>query len=269
MENKKGNKKIIIIIVAIIVVLGLTCYICYDKGIIFNSQNNKESNNTKNETQKNNENETVTFTNSELEKYVNYILPVSIGPSELLYNKDYINSEDLTISNKIEYIGSYVFNKTTTTEDYQYNVISESDLKNTVEEIYGPNTYEKTTFNIGCGDYILNENDGKYYSQTGCGGTSTTFVSNEVIDYKATKNSLVITTAYVFFNETTNKIYKDYNQSNILDEYNEPNADTETINSYLKEYVKNNQDKLSNITYTFESNDGEHYYFKGFINNKD
>ncbi len=268
MENKKGNKKTIIIIAAIIVVLGLACYICYDKGIIFNNQNDKESSNVKNETQKNNENETVTFTNSELEKYVNYILPVSIGPSELLYNKDYINSEDLTVSDKIKYIGSYVFSKTTTTEDYQYNVISESTLKNAVEEIYGPNTYEKTTFNIGCGDYILNESDGKYYSQTGCGGTGVKFVSNIVIDYKATKNSLEITTAYAFLDIMTNKIYKDYNQINILDEYNNPNANAEEINSYLKDYVKNNQDKLSNITYTFESNDGEHYYFKGFVNNK-
>ena len=72
-----------------------------------------------------------------------------------------------------------------------------------------------------------------------------------------------ITTAYAFFDAMTNKIYKDYNKSVSLDEYTGDN-----IESYLKDYVKNNKDKLNTIIYTFESSDGRNYYFTEFKNNK-
>ena len=90
-----------------------------------------------------------------------------------------------------------------------YYNIEEKDVKNVVEEIYGPNTYEPTTFSLGCGEYTLN--NGKYtFKSGGCGGTSITFVSNVITGYEATKSKLEITTAYAFFDGGTKKIYKDY-----------------------------------------------------------
>ena len=75
-----------------------------------------------------------------------------------------------------------------------------------------------------------------------------------------------ITTAYVFFDGETEKIYKDYSKNIVLDSYKEDNW--EKIRLYLKEYVKNNKDKLNTIIYTFESTDGRNYYFTGLVNNK-
>lgn len=266
--KKKGNGTTIVIVLLVVAVLGLACYICYDKGILFSNKETTTSGTDKKENNNNQikpEDESVTFSDSELEKYVNYISPASIGPAALLYDTTAINSNSLSTADKIKYIGTLVYSKHTSTSDYQYDVISENDVKNAVEEVYGPNTYEKTTFNLGCGDYTLNESEKNYYSQTGCGGSTATSVSNVVIDYKATKSKLEITTAYAFFDGMTNKIYKDYNKSIPLDEYT--NSPTE-IETELKNYVKNNKEKLNTIVYTFESSNGINYYFTGFKNNK-
>lgn len=266
--KKKGNGTTIVIVLLVVAILGLACYICYDKGILFS---NKETTTSGTDKKENNnsqikpEDESVTFSDSELEKYVNYISPASIGPAALLYDTTAINSNSLSTADKINYIGTLVYSKHTSTSDYQYDVISENDVKNAVEEVYGPNTYEKTTFNLGCGDYTLNENEKNYYSRTGCGGSTATSVSNVVIDYKATKSKLEITTAYAFFDGMTNKIYKDYNKSISLDEYT---GSPSEIESSLKSYVKNNKEKLNTIIYTFESSNGINYYFTGFKNNK-
>lgn len=266
--KKKGNGTTIVIVLLVVAILGLTCYICYDKGILFSNKETTTSGTDKKENNNNQikpEDESVTFSDSELEKYVNYISPASIGPAALLYDTTAINSNSLSTADKIKYIGTLVYSKHTSTSDYQYDVISENDVKNAVEEVYGPNTYEKTTFNLGCGDYTLNESEKNYYSQTGCGGSTATSVSNVVIDYKATKSKLEITTAYAFFDGMTNKIYKDYNKSIPLDEYTSSPTEIET---YLKNYVKNNKEKLNTIVYTFESSNGINYYFTGFKNNK-
>lgn len=266
--KKKGNGTTIVIVLLVVAILGLACYICYDKGILFSNKETTTSGTDKKENNNNQikpEDESVTFSDSELEKYVNYISPASIGPAALLYDTTAINSNSLSTADKIKYIGTLVYSKHTSTSDYQYDVISESDVKNAVEEVYGPNTYEKTTFNLGCGDYTLNENEKNYYSRTGCGGSTATSVSNVVIDYKATKSKLEITTAYAFFDGMTNKIYKDYNKSISLDEYT---GSPSEIESSLKSYVKNNKEKLNTIIYTFESSNGINYYFTGFKNNK-
>ena len=267
-ENYMGEKKskkgtVFIIVLLILIILGLVGYICYDKGLIFKTEKEVVKK------EKKAKEKSVEFTDEELDKYVNYISPsenTTGEPSALLFDKDSVDADELDVAKKIVYIGGYLSKKETPTSDYQYHVISESDVKAAVEEVYGPDTYEKTTFNLGCGDYILRENEGKYYTKTGCGGTTTTTVSNVVIDYKATKKKLEITTAYVFLAGIAGKIYKDYNQSVVLDNYTD--GYTSETQSYLDEYVKKNKDKLNHIVYTFESKDGKHYYFKGFKNNK-
>ena len=271
-EKKKGKGTIVIIVLLVFVILGLVCYICYDKGIIFKGKESTTNANEKSKTK--NEEEKVTFSDSELEKYVNYISPVSLGPSALLYDTGEVNAKSLSASDKIKYIGSSVYQKQQGMTHEQFlnegkgkydGYILENEVKSLVENVYGPNTYEKAVFNLGCGDYILDEEKGKYYTKTGCGGATTTSVSNVIIEYKATKNKLEITTSYAFVGGADNKIYKDYNMSIILDDYT---GRPDEVDTYLKNYIKNNKDKLSTIVYTFESTDGRNYYFTGFKNNK-
>lgn len=260
-EEKKGNKTLIIIIIVVVllIVIGLGIYFLYGKS---ETTNNDVTTSTT-EKEDNTKIESVTFTDKELEEYINHIVPTD---NALLFNADKVNVSSLTTKEKINYIGSYLYsNFHTSSADYEYNIISESDLKSTMEKIYGENSYEKTTFTLGCGEYTLKD-DGNYYSISGCGGTTSTFVSNVVIDYTATKDKLEITTAYAIYDYTNNKIYKDYNLTNPLASYtNEDNGETKT---YVDQYVKDNKDKLSTLVYTFESTDGVNYYFTGLVNNK-
>lgn len=247
-------------------ILGLIFYICYDKGIFF--ENKEKDTESISITDKNNNtnDEKVVFSDSKLEKYVNYISPSSIGPAKLIYDVNSVSAANLSAADKIKYIASNMYSKHTSTADYQYDIISENDVKNTVEEVYGSNSYKRTIFNLGCGDYTFNESDGNYYSRTGCGGTSITFDKNVIIDYKATKSKIEITTAYAFYDGRTKKIYKDFNMTNSLDDYTGDNTDS--TESYLNDYVKNNKEKLNTIVYTFESTNGINYYFKEFTNNR-
>ena len=248
------------------VVLGLVCYICYDKGILFNNQPTESNNEITENGQSTPKEDPVTFTNSQLEKYVNYISPISFGPSPLIYDTSSVNAKSLSSAAKIKYIGNYVSSKHTLSADYRYDILSEIDVKNAVEEVYGPNTYERTTFNLGCGDYIFNETDKKYYAQTGCGGTTPRVASNVIIGYKATKTKLEITTAYVFLSGITGKLYKNYDMTVELGNYT--GSATDDMENNLRNYIKNNKEKLNTIVYTFESSNGINYYFTGFKNNK-
>ena len=269
-ENKKSNIGLIILVVILLLVcVGMGTYMFINKDKLTTKETSSANEQTKNKDQKEVE-ESVTFSDSELEKYVNYINPVGYGAAPEIYNVDSINAKDLSAREKIEYIGAYVLtkNRQEKTQDGYYKIIiDEADVKKLVEEVYGPNTYERTTFNLKCSDYSFDKQAKQYFYITGgCGGTSSLFVSNIVTNYKATKSKLEITTAYAFFDGETSKIYKDFNKTISLDDY--AGGSTEETNAYLKEYVKNNKDKLNTIVYTFESTDGSNYYFVGFKNNK-
>lgn len=263
-KNNSGKATTAIIVFLLLVILAFGGFIFIKKDVLFSKDATKEDKKTADETTL--EDENVTFTESELEKYVNYIKPVSTSPSAKLYDISSINADSLSTREKIEYVGAKLYSKVNSTSDAEYNILAEDDVKNLIEEVYGPNTYERTTFNLGCEDYTFRENEGKYYSHTGCGGTSATFDQNIVIDYTATKSKLEITTAYAIYSGETKKIYKDFNQQDVVDEY--AGGETNETNNYLSQYVKDNKDKLNHIIYTFESEDGKNYYFKEFKNTK-
>lgn len=210
------------------------------------------------------EEEKVTFTDSELEKYVNYIMPVSgAGPSAKVFNVNKVVASELSTRDRIEYTGHEIYKNRTTSSDNAYDIISEDIVKNRVEEVFGEGTYERTIFNLECGDYIFHEDDNKFYTRTGCGGITDTLVENLPIDYKATKNKLEITTAYAFA-DSNNKVYKDYNKQNAVADVT---VEMNQVREFLTDYVKNHKDELNHIVYVFESKDGIHYYFKELTNN--
>ena len=273
-KENSGKATTAIIILLLVIVIALGGFIFLKKDVLFNTKaDNKE---VEKNTTKEVKEEAVTFTDKELQEYVNYISPTSIGPSAKLYNVDKVVASELSARDKIEYIGNFVYSKSTTSDDYAYNILTESDVKSLVEEVYGPNSYERTTFNLGCGDYIFRENEGKYYSKTGCGGATATSAYNIITNYKATKEKLEIETAYVFLHNTKT-IYKDFSLKEEIGEYTGediPNTvDTyekrnKVITEFLTNFIKENEDKVNHMVYTYESKDGTHYYFKSFTNNK-
>lgn len=209
--------------------------------------------------------ESVDISKKEIEKYFNYISPTSVGgPSELLYNKKEVIADKLSLGEKIKYVSALLESKTTSSSDYSTENIKESDVKKILNEVYGPNTYQRTEFSLGCGTFKLNKKTGVYSAGTGCGGTSSIFDANEIINYKITSSKIEIVSAYAFFDGQKGKIYKDYNRKQAVDNYK--GDETNATYKYLSNYVKKNKNKLNHLTYTFESSDGVHYYFKALKN---
>ena len=266
-QKKKNNGLIIIVLLLVLVCLCLGGYVLYDKvlsnktGEETEEKNNKEK---KEEKEQENKEESINFSESELEKYINYINPPSYGPSEKIYKVESVVASKLSGREKIEYIGNNLRREKLISDENTFphnNRFLEKDVKEYVEKVYGPGTYEVATFNLGCADYNL-ASDG-YYREAeneGCGGTTATTVKNDVIDYTATKEKLEITTAYVFLLGRST-LYKDYDTQEELGKYT-GETDSATINTYLSNYIKTNKDKLNHLKYTFESTDGKNYYFK-------
>lgn len=255
-KDKKGSGLVIVLL--LLIIAGLGCFIFLNKDKLFGEKETKESE----QTEKEEVEETVTFTDSELQKYVDNIRPVSIGPSAKLFNVDKVVVSELSAAEKIEYVGLLVNAYSKETDDYAKSYILEKDVKNVVEEIYGPNTYAREDFSLGCGKYSYQENTDRYFANTGCGGATSLVGANKVIDYKATKNKLEITTAYVFANP--DGIYKDFELKEVLGN----SESTDNMEEYLANYIKEHKDELNHIVYTFESSDGRNYYFTGFTNNR-
>lgn len=257
-NDVKGKKfPWIIIVVLVLIIIGLGAFIFLNKDKLLGESEAKKPEQSEQE-------EAVTFTEEELQEYVDSISPVSIGPSGKLFNIDKLEVREMSAREKIEYIGHLVYDKQTSTSDYEYSVIAEEDVKNAVEKVYGPESYERVTFNLGCGDYNFREEEGKFYSKTGCGGTTDKLSKIVVTEYKATKTKLEITAAYAF-TDSNFKIYKDFDNEVVLDEYK---VDYDKVADYLANYIKDNDDKVNHMIYTFESTDGNHYYFTGLTNNK-
>lgn len=262
-EKKKGNKlAIVIIILLLIIILILGGILFIKRDAIFNNDNNakKSPKIVNNETKE----EKVSFTDEQLQEYIGYIDRVSIGPNAKIYKIDKIEVSTMSGKDKIEYVGKALYEKHSSSSDFAYDYIEEKDVKARVEKVYGPNTYEEADFNLGCGDYTLDKTTGRYYSKTGCGGTTATQVKNTIVDYNATKTRLEITTAYVFHDGMTSKLYKDFDKTIALGDYTSKSAEED--NTYLTNYTKTNKDKLNNLIYVFESKDGTNYYFKELTN---
>ena len=250
-KEKKGSGLIIVLLLLIIIGMGIFIYLNKDK--LFEPKTTEPE-----------EEETITFTDTELQEYVDNINPISIGPAAKIYNVDKVVAKELSSREKIEYVGRILFNKKSTqSSDYQYSILSESDVKKIVEETYGENTYERVVFNLGCGDYEFHEDDNSFYSVTGCGGTTNVLVQNVVVSHKATKNKLEITTAYAFA-DSDNHIYKDYDRTEIIADIDSNEDSVEKVKKYIEEH----EEELNHIVYVFESEDGENYYFKEFTNKK-
>ena len=122
-EKKKSNVGLIILVVILLLACaGMGTFIFVNKDKLTTKENSSVKEQMKNNNQKEAE-ESVTFSDSELEKYVNYISPASIGPSAAIYDADTVTAKNLSAAKKIEYIGSKVYANHTSTSDYQYDII--------------------------------------------------------------------------------------------------------------------------------------------------
>lgn len=96
MEVKKGNGLIVFIVFLLLIIIGLSCYICYDKGIIFSKKTtNEQTNNTNNQEENTNNQQTTTEDVLELD------LTKSLNTTGKTYHNASDKTSDYGLSMKI------------------------------------------------------------------------------------------------------------------------------------------------------------------------
>ncbi len=260
--NENQNKKVNIGLVILVVILLLTCI---GMGIfIFINKDNKEEKVEQNQNEKIEKpeikdkiteldiNDTLVeslykMTQSEYDKcgYPNQpLLLENIG--------DKLNPSNMTD----DYKGKLIYDYVPTTKE-----ISEDNMKSAYEKVFGPNTYKvMNTINFDIlGSINYDSNNKKYILTFEPGETwpCVTHLYNKEVIIKAikNKNTIKITTAYAFNGNFSMDVYKDPNEK-------EPLGETVSLNDESAiPYIKEHQDKLRQLTYTFKKATDENYYY--------
>lgn len=268
----KKKSFIVILILLIAIILGLVCYIAYDKGV-FDTFLEKEPK-TK-EKKKNAEEKVVEEKEEELDvnstEVVNLIKYFDILNSPTftidddifarMYKHDKVISTDLSNSEKGYIAISNIIEVTGKSQ-----VISATDVENMVKKIFGNVSYthgDIPAYN-GCTfgkiSYIASNNTYKT-SETGCGGACASNVQYKIVNAVKKGDILKITVAIAYascdvreingFTEVYSLFYSDLNEQNkVYEEVGRGNFD---FDKYL--------DNTTKYTYTFKQDSNNNYVF--------
>lgn len=257
----------------ILIIIGLVGYICYDKGIIEfhfgksleTKAKKKESKNEK-EVEKEVEKETDIDISSEMVQklFYNSHNHHIIVVDQNIYGNESFNVSQMDDNYKMALAANkfgeqIVYTDQAVNGGYK-NQIEEAKVKVAYEQIFGPNTYKTlNSFTLleSCGSYTYDSSTKMYVNITeGCGGT-TGFISHENI-IKATqfKDRIEIIGAVVFYDKSSNTLYKDYLKKDAITK-----SDHMMNKEELESYVNEHQAFLQQYTYTYRLNeDGSYYY---------
>lgn len=278
-EKKKSAGLRLVIILLILVIIGMSCYIAYDKGYLKLGKKENETiktksdNNDKKETKKS---EKLDIESKEVQElYYNANSHLGVGIDENVYNKNELKVSDMTEDYKMS-LAYNLFKKDLTVKNegqYTIETISEEKLKESYEKLFGRDTYKKVNgFKLYCANFKYNDSNRIYESITGgCGGTSG-FGKIDVIT-SATKyeDRIEIAAGVVFIDAETTAMYKDFNKKNKIKDLTEDemtNTLGNTWESKFGEFIKENENKVAEYTYTFKLGKDGSYYYTGVKNTK-
>lgn len=267
----KKKSFVVILILLIIVILGLVCYIAYDKGV-FDMLLKKESS-TKEEKQNTEEKvieekeETLDVNSIEVVNLIKYfdILNDRISTSSdnmfaRMYTSDKTTVDDLSDSEK-----GYIAISNVVEHSSSLQEISATDVENMVKKIFGNVNYTHGDIpGYGCAygkiSYIASNNTYKT-SDTGCGGICDPNVQYKIV--KAVRKgdilNITVATSYVDcdvreingFTEVYSLFYSDLNAQNKI--YEDANSGNFDFDKYL--------DNTTKYTYTFKKESNNNYVF--------
>ncbi len=251
-EIKPKNKLIPWLILFILVSIGLGTYIAYDKGYL-DSLLGKEIVETKNEEveEKEEQNETkeLSLEDKAIQDLYNKIRSKDVFDQKLI-NKVLETKKEITVkeldSNILNYYGyrnlkvnqlekdlcknypdilsnpKYVCSDNSKVgigddaTNNSTNIIAEQDLKESVEDIFGKNSYQKTeTFEVSWAEYYVYDLTSKKYVDTfvAGGGTSIPY-EKELIDLEQKEDSLSLIESVKFEDSVNEKISYNYKLDN-------------------------------------------------------
>lgn len=271
MQKKKNGGSVVVITLLILLVLGLGSYIVYDKLMV----------EEKTEVKKEDEWETeeavlLGIDNANVislfERSHNRTI---MGIDEKVFNSDRLSVKEMDENYKMQLAYSLVSNKLEKAEQNGNMIESlrKEDVRLGYEQIFGPNTFKSpTTFTLGCGKFTYNSQTKKYENlATGCGGTTTFSVVEDIISATKFDDRIEIVSAAIFISGEEKAIFKDYQKKEKLKELTEDdllNTVEQRVDERMKAYVMENREQLQQYTYTYQLGNDHFYYYTGVARTK-
>lgn len=287
MENNKRNNNgllIGIIIFLILALLGLSAYIAYDKGIIFN--NEKENNEVENNKDENKvEQVEVEITSlsvkEELEKKVSIIEYIDMEniniknsywhPADVYYNDktllETLDSNEALYSVLRYHYADKNFTKLTTDYDFSegyrdknfwsevFTQISSEAILEEYNNLFKNLTIDSIEKHIGtCPSFIYDESNKLFYGGSECGGISFTTTLTYINKYTQLGNNAYVYVSVGTWNGETNYIYTDYKSTQKYRAIEEFENSENVITA-------DNYNDFSEYKYTFSKNNDGSYSF--------
>ena len=240
MEKKSNKGLVIFLIIFILISLALSGYIVYDK--YFNNANEEKKTEKKEVKEEVQKEEKLNLNSSTIQKLYNSIKSNSSFDQELIeqaMNKEKVLVSDLSpeILNFYGYRNLYIhqikqdlcrnypnviLSSYNCGNDTEYesinsaNTFKEEDLKNSVENLFGPGKYQQTdAIEINYAEYFVYDKDSqKYVYATIEGGGTSQELEKELIDLKQSADTLSLIEKISFEGKELAQISYDYKQNN-------------------------------------------------------
>lgn len=264
-KEEKNNGKIlinIIIFVLLVIVIISLGYILLNSNIT--QKTNKEENNTEEKTKVKEKYKDLEITN-DIKALVKRVHKYGPEGDKVVFTNKKLSVDEMELSYKFALASNTYADKVELLDNVNEGgieaEISEDVVRDEYNDLFGPDTYERTdVIPLYCGELHYDKVFKRYVSSGyGCGSGSIFENYENVISAKKSKNSLLITTAVVFVHFGTNSICLDYNCESVIETF----APDSTDELFFINYINNNKDKLYQYTYEFKV-DGDHYYYLGF-----
>ncbi len=233
MDNKKINIMLTITIIILLVIAGLCFYIAYDKGLIFNSDNNEEVNNNDNgnNVQTNDEIhvEGIELTDSKIIDALNENIKIlsrgEYGCFPPIIENLYMNNLDnstISVDDKL-LLSLYSIWKVAEGPESSKK-ISAQTVEQHIYKLFGETKNINHKSLAGCPIYTYNENQKIYTYSFACGGGCSPDVVTYNFDYRNEDNKYYVYQSFGRFgydygdseeDDTIVTIYKDYNKTQV------------------------------------------------------
>lgn len=271
MEMARSSSKtlfVITIFLLLAMICGLTAFVLYDKGlIVFDGENKNTSNNTAkkdNSKDKKEEKDTSVKLNIDdinINKLFN-IVKVTDNSCDGYETKSGVLVKEMSDKCKFELAShTYLDKLKVAANGVQY--VYEDDVRDAFESLYGYKTYKVAEAIPYKNGVNLSYNAPyKYYFYEGVSEAEGTPITKyeKIIDAKKDGDTLLITSAVLYYEAVNSVLCKDVECSNVVENMNnEP-----SYPDYYSLYVDHNKDKLYQYTFKFKMDEAGFYNYIGF-----
>lgn len=259
-EKAKNSSRIVFvltILMLLVVICGLLFYVIYDKGLI--KFKNEEKNVPEQESIFSSEKSEIHVDDSRIITLYNAV-KITANECDGYNTEDNINVKKMNSKCKFSLASNIYNDYLEKNDDYEY--ITEENVKNAYEYLFGYNSYESLE-NIPYNTFYsltLNDVNKEYFSNEILNDVDTSVSSYEkIISISRKGNYLNIISVPLFFNKPEKVLCKDYDCNEVIENNVKDNNE-----DYYDLYLDHNKDKLNQYKYKFKMDNVGFYRYVGF-----